>query len=73
MTDPIDRDFAGIDMERKWTLAETLDEITNRTLEALGDGESPAPLLAVLVDVARLRVTQTPRNTEGEGTCPSTE
>lgn len=65
-TDQIDRDFGAVD-DRTWTLPELFDEITRQTVDAI-ESRAPelAPLLAVLVDVARLRA-QTPEPTsEGE-------
>jgi len=68
-TDPIDRDFGAPD-DRSWpTVADLHDEITRQTIDALEHAtaeEAPA-LLAVLLDVARLRGLQTPEPTTTEG------
>lgn len=59
MTDSIDRDFGDVDPEAMREPAALLDEITEQALEALERREeTTAPLLAVLVDVARLRLTK---------------
>lgn len=59
MTDSIDRDFADVDPEAMREPAALLDEVTLQALNALERREeSTAPLLAVLVDVARLRLTK---------------
>jgi len=69
-TDSIARDFGAPD-DRAWpTVADLHDEITRQTIDALEHAaadEAPA-LLAVLLDVARLRALQTPEQptTEGE-------
>ena len=56
--DDIDRDFAPVDPEALRQPGTLLDEVTGRALRALDNGyETKAPLLAVLVDVARLRLT----------------
>ncbi|KQR86514.1 hypothetical protein [Microbacterium sp. Leaf179] len=55
----IDRDFGAPD-DRTWTLAELHDEITRQTVDSLAvatPSEAP-PLLAALLDVARLRAGQ---------------
>lgn len=55
----IERDFGDVDPEAMREPAALLDEITEQALVALERGEeSTAPLLAVLVDVARLRLTR---------------
>lgn len=57
--DEIDRDFEGVDPEAMREPAALLDEVTLQALSALERREeSTAPLLAVLVDVARLRLTR---------------
>lgn len=57
MTDSIDRDFGDVDPEAMREPAALLDEITEQALEALERREeSTAPLLAVLVEVGRLRM-----------------
>ena len=54
--DGIDRDFAEVDPEALRERSGLLDEITLQALEALERGHEPVPLLAILVDVARLRL-----------------
>lgn len=70
MNDDIDRDF-GAEDTRTWpTLPELYDEITRQTVDALSVAtptEAPA-LLAVLLDVARLRTPHTP--TDEQETSP---
>lgn len=65
----IDRDFGAPD-ERTWTLPELYDEITRQAVDSLSvsvPSEAP-PLLAVLLDVARLRGGKAaPEPTEEEG------
>ncbi|WP_454114842.1 hypothetical protein [Microbacterium lacticum] len=57
MTDSIDRDFGDVDPEAMREPAALLDEVTLQALEALERrDETTAPLLAVLVDVGRLRM-----------------
>lgn len=57
--DEIDRDFEGVDPEAMRDPSALLDEITEQALVALERREETvAPLLAVLVDVARLRLTK---------------
>lgn len=57
--DAIDRDFEGVDPEAMREPAALLDEVTEQALQALERREeTTAPLLAVLVDVARLRLTR---------------
>lgn len=57
--DEIDRDFEGVTAEALREPAALLDEVTARALEALERREeSAAPLLAVLVDVAHVRLTR---------------
>lgn len=68
MADPIDRDFGAPD-DRTWTLPELHDEITRQTIDALEHAtaaEAP-PLLAVLLDVARLRAPKTPEQPTTQG------
>ena len=57
--DEIDRDFEGVDPEAMREPAALLEEVTLQALSALERREeSTAPLLSVLVDVARLRLTK---------------
>ena len=57
MTDSIDRDFADVDPEAMREPAALLDEVTLQALNALERREeSTAPLLAVLIEVGRLRM-----------------
>ncbi|CDK00710.1 hypothetical protein MIC448_320014 [Microbacterium sp. C448] len=57
--DEIDRDFEGVDPEAMREPAALLDEVTLQALSALERREeSTAPLLCVLVDVARLRLSE---------------
>lgn len=55
--DTIDRDFEDVDPEEMRDPVFLLDEVTQQALDALERREeSTAPLLAVLVDVARVRL-----------------
>lgn len=55
--DEIDRDFAEVDPEAMREPAALLDEVTLQALNALERREeSTAPLLAVLIEVGRLRM-----------------
>lgn len=57
MTDAIDRDFADVDPEAMREPAALLDEVTLQALSALERrDETTAPLLAVLIEVGRLRM-----------------
>lgn len=60
MSDELDRDFGAADT-RTWDLPGLWDEITRQTVDALEHAtadEAPA-LLAVLLDLARLRAAPT--------------
>ncbi|GEP49077.1 hypothetical protein FVP74_09345 [Microbacterium saccharophilum] len=55
--DRIDRDFGDVDTKTMREPAALLDEITEQALEALERGqETTAPLLAILIEVGRLRM-----------------
>ena len=62
----IDEDFSGADAPVIITPDELLDEVTRRALVALDFHEGPkAPLLAVLVDVAAVRLSHPRRRLRG--------
>ena len=69
----VDRDFGAAD-ERTWTVPELHDEIVRRAVDAIDDRDpSVAPLLEVLLDVARLRQSVPDSTNEPHTATPTKE